>query len=290
MSEMVSSGENTYGLDVESGAEMARLLDQDIMITKAMGGLFAERSDLDDVSSILDVACGPGGWVQEVAFAYPDIEVTGIDISYTMIEYARAQAQVQHLDNAKFMIMDAAKPLEFPDNSFDIVNARFMVGVLTQNKWPAVIKEFMRVARPGGIIRLTETDWPSTGITNSPALDRWTSLATQGAYRGGVGFIANPQGWHFGITPMLTRLLQEAGCLHIDKRAHVMDFSAGTEAFEENFKNLKTVLMLSKPFFLKAGILSEQEFQDFYQQVIIEMMSGDFRGIYYFLTAWGVKP
>jgi len=34
---------NVYFNDPESGAEMARLLDQDHLITKGMGGLFPER-------------------------------------------------------------------------------------------------------------------------------------------------------------------------------------------------------------------------------------------------------
>lgn len=59
-----------------------------------------------------------------MAFAYPDIEVVGIDISQQMIEYARAQARVQGLDNAYFHVMDATQPLDFPDSSFDLINGR----------------------------------------------------------------------------------------------------------------------------------------------------------------------
>src|SRR6266581_2274200 len=100
---------NTYFIDPESGAEMARLLDQDRLVTKGMGGLFSGFSD-SEVSSmqrILDVACGPGGWAQEVAFAYPEKEVVGFDISQTMINYARAQALAQGLQNVSFRVMDA---------------------------------------------------------------------------------------------------------------------------------------------------------------------------------------
>src|SRR6266536_5805881 len=91
--------ENTYFIDTESGAEMARLLDQDRLYTRGMGGLFAELSDLSGVNRVLDIACGPGGWIQEVAFAHPEIEAVGIDISETMIAYANAQVCVQKLDN-----------------------------------------------------------------------------------------------------------------------------------------------------------------------------------------------
>ena len=82
--------ENTYILDAESGTEMARLMKQDRLLTQGMGGLFPERDDVSSMHAILDIACGPGGWVLDVAYAYPKIEVVGIDISNTMIEYARA--------------------------------------------------------------------------------------------------------------------------------------------------------------------------------------------------------
>src|SRR5437660_12153153 len=98
---------------------MARLLDQDRLITKGMGGLFPERAnDFSGLHRILDVACGPGGWVLEVAFAHPEIEVVGFDISQAMIDYANAKARVRGLNNARFLTMDMLKPLEFPDCSF----------------------------------------------------------------------------------------------------------------------------------------------------------------------------
>src|SRR5437879_11974051 len=86
-----TESDNVYFNDPESGAEMARLIDQDHLITKGMGGLFAERPDLSGILHVLDVDCGPGGWAQEVGFAYPEVGVVGIDIIWEMIVLARAQ-------------------------------------------------------------------------------------------------------------------------------------------------------------------------------------------------------
>src|SRR5258708_15924982 len=121
-----TNDENTYVNDPESGAEMLRLLDQDRTLTRCMGGLLAEQSGVEGLQDVLDIACGPGGWVQELAFAYPHIEVTGLDISKAMIEYAQMQARTQHLDNAHFFVMDATKPLDFPGGSFKLRHARTM--------------------------------------------------------------------------------------------------------------------------------------------------------------------
>src|SRR5579859_6069735 len=112
---------NAYIIDAESATEMARLLDQDKMLTQAMGGIFPERADLSEIFDVLDIACGPGGWVHEVAHTYPEMEVVGVDISQRMITYARTHAQVRKLPNARFIVMDVLKPLDFPDASFDLV-------------------------------------------------------------------------------------------------------------------------------------------------------------------------
>src|SRR5690242_951895 len=50
--------------DHENVTEMARLLRQDGMLTEGMGGLLAEREqEASAIHSLLDLACGPGGWV-----------------------------------------------------------------------------------------------------------------------------------------------------------------------------------------------------------------------------------
>src|SRR5260370_36499722 len=134
---------NSYINDTESGAEMARLLNQDQTLTDAMGGSLPELgSDIEEMKDVLDLACGPGGWAQELAFAYPHLNVTGGDISQAMIRFARMQAQVRLLQNANFFVRDVTKPLEmFPDNSFDLINGRTMAGFMKRESWPNLVKE-----------------------------------------------------------------------------------------------------------------------------------------------------
>ena len=182
-----SANDNVYFNDPESGAEMARLIDQDRLVTRGMGGPLAGLPDISGFHQILDVACGPGGWAQEVGFAYPEVEVVGIDVSKAMIEYARAQAEVQGLNNVSFKVMDIQKPLEFPDSSFDLVNVRF-INFLPAAAWPRLMREFDRITRHGGIIRLTESDW--WYYTNSPALESLNAMIIAALKRQGGEFLA----------------------------------------------------------------------------------------------------
>jgi len=290
---MALQNENTYLNDPESGAEMARLLDQDRTLTTCMGGLWPELDgSLDGIHDVLDVACGPGGWAQEVAIAYPQMQVTGIDISRAMVEYARMQTRIQHLENASFLVMDATRPLDFPDNSFDLVNARTIAGFMLTRLWPALIQECIRVLRPGGVLRLTETD--SWGKTNKLSFETLMDLAFMAANYTGHCF--DPSGHSFGITPMLERLLKTAGLKDIRSRAHAINFSAGAIAGKAMYENFRVFFKLLQPFQLKAreafpaaGIPDQEELDRLYEKMLVDMLDEDFVGIFYLLTAWGVK-
>ena len=76
--------------------------------------------------------------------------MAGIDTDIELIEQARAQAEAKGVGNASFIIMDPFQPLKFAESTFDLVNARFLVGQLPVSAWPQVITEFVRVTRPGG--------------------------------------------------------------------------------------------------------------------------------------------
>src|SRR5437660_12012298 len=97
----------TYFTDTENAAEMARLVRQSHPITKVLGRLFPQELDLNTIHDVLDVACGPGTWALEVAQTYPQMRVTGFDISRRMIDYARSIATTEGKPNAHFRVMDA---------------------------------------------------------------------------------------------------------------------------------------------------------------------------------------
>jgi ubiquinone/menaquinone biosynthesis C-methylase UbiE len=286
MSEQDLSEQNAYVIDAESSAEMARLLQQDRILSKQMGGLLSEQTDPTKFRRVLDIACGPGGWALDMAFTLPEAHVYGVDISQRMIEYARAQAQVQGLENASFRNMDVTKCLDFEANCFDLVNARAIVGFMSPNKWPKLIAECKRVLHPGGILRFTESDiW---GVTNSLAYERLEGFALQALFKAGQSF--SPDGKTVGITPMMRRLLLDGGFKDVQNKAHVHEFSAGTEAYNGYYHDCMAFFPLIKPFLLRMEMTTEAEFDELYQQMLTDMRSDDFCGNSFFLTVWGVKP
>ncbi|HLI08620.1 MAG TPA: class I SAM-dependent methyltransferase [Ktedonobacteraceae bacterium] len=279
--------ENSYVLDAESGAELARLVDQDMMVTRAMGGLFPRDLDLATISRVLDVACGPGGWAIEVARTHPQMQVTGVDISGTVLQYAKAQAKVRDLDNVTFRVMDVTKPLGFSDESFDMVNARAMIGFMSNAGWSAFVQEAFRVLRPGGILRLTESD--DLGFTNSAAQETLTRLGVLALERAGKTF-APPGGRNAGLTPMLGRFLRRAGFVNIRREAYAIDYSAGEPAHDSVCHDLMAIHALSIPLFTKTQVATEEEMKALSQRAVADFFSDDFCGLMYLLSVWGQKP
>jgi SAM-dependent methyltransferase len=284
---MTQSKDSSYLSDPESGAEMARLIDQDRLVTNGMGGLFGEllAETVANLHSILDVACGPGGWAQEVAFTYPDKEVVGVDVSQSMIEYANSQAYVQNLHNLSFRVMNASQPLDFPDASFDLINARFL-NFLPASVWPKLVQEYYRITRPGGIIRLTESEW--WYFTNSSAVEKINSMIIQAIKAQGS---YSHSGRFTGILPILGQLLLDVGCVDVQHKAHVIDFSYGTDAYEGFRRDAAAAFKLFQPFILKTGAAqSQEEFEQVYDQMLVDMLQENFRGLMLPLTVWGRKP
>jgi len=277
---------NTYVFDPESPTEMARLINQDRMLTKGMGGVLPEVSDTSSLHNVLDIACGPGGWVLDFAFEHPEIEVAGIDISRTMIDYANARARTQHLTNASFGVMDIRQPLDFADGAFDLLNVRFLFAVLHRDAWPPFLQECKRLLRPGGILRLTEP--VDLGTTSGPSTEYLSSLFYQILQRGGYSFSAN--GGTIGITHKLPQLLRNAGYLNIQNRAHALDFSVDAEAWGEIYHLLNVGYIQARPMLIKAGLITQEDFDRHFQQLHIETHLENFSGMWHYVTVSGTCP
>jgi phosphatidylethanolamine/phosphatidyl-N-methylethanolamine N-methyltransferase len=103
------------------------------------------------------MAIAPGDRVLEVGVGtginltlYPrDCAVTGIDLSDSMLEKAYERVAKNGLRHVRVLQMDASA-LTFPDGSFDIVYAPYLVSVVPDPV--QVAREMRRVCRPGGRI------------------------------------------------------------------------------------------------------------------------------------------
>jgi ubiquinone/menaquinone biosynthesis C-methylase UbiE len=269
--------------DRSSNPEMIRLMIQDNLFTTGMGGPLSEQADPAALHRTLDIGCGPGGWLLETAFRYPHMSLVGIDISWRMIEYARAEAQARKLsDRVEFLVMDALRPLKFPDASFDLVNMRFAVSFLLVQDWPRLLSELLRVTRPGGIVRVTDN-----GVTQStsPAYNRFVQMLLCAFYRSGHSLTEEKT----GVTHELDRLLAESGCQQVQAKDYALELVAGTVGGQNFYENVRFGFQTLLPFLQKWGCASE-DYNTLYEQALIELQQPDFRVTWPLATVWGTKP
>ncbi|PZG21123.1 class I SAM-dependent methyltransferase [Nonomuraea aridisoli] len=102
---------------------------------------------------ILDVGCGTGYLTRILSpVAGPAGEVTGLDPSPAMIQYAAARAR----GNCRY-VLGGAQTLPFPDGSFDAVTATLVVHHIPADDRPEALGEMYRVLRPGGRLLVVES-------------------------------------------------------------------------------------------------------------------------------------
>ncbi|HEU5380839.1 MAG TPA: class I SAM-dependent methyltransferase [Ktedonobacteraceae bacterium] len=274
---------NTYFVqDSSNQDELARLQIQDEMLTTGMGGSLSEQPDPGRFRRVLDVGCGTGGWLIEVAKTYPTIsELVGVDISARMLEYARSQAEARQVgDRVSFQVRDALRSLEFPAQSFDLVNQRLGWSYLRTWEWPKLIDEFRRVTRKRGIIRITEGGW-MTG--NSDALMKLHQLALKASFASGHLFVEDE---NTSIIQRLPGLLEQYGLQQVHTYTHDLTFPAGTTGGEHFREDLRHLFHVSLPFFQKWTPVPE-DYKQIYQRMLEETRQPGFVGRWTFLTAWG---
>src|SRR5262245_2758012 len=93
---------------------------------------------------ILEVGVGTGISLPDYA---PDNRIFGVDISEQMLRKARDRVSELGLSHVEGLAVMDAKHLEFPDDSFDVVVAQYVITTVPDPE--GTLDEFARVLKPG---------------------------------------------------------------------------------------------------------------------------------------------
>jgi ubiquinone/menaquinone biosynthesis C-methylase UbiE len=109
----------------------------------------------------LDIGCGPGTFLMDMASDYPKSTFVGVDIA--------AMVNVNFkLPNVSFVLGNVVEGLNFPDNSFDYIQLRVFVNALRNEEWPIALKEIYRLLKPGGCAGFFEYEPRVSGKLSKP--------------------------------------------------------------------------------------------------------------------------
>ena len=111
---------------------------------------------------LVDVACGAGAFLKDLARTFPRAHLVGVDLSSTYLEESRVRSGISALVQAK------AERLPFPEDSLDAVTCVYLFHELPPKVRPAVAAEIARVLKPGGLLAFADSIQPE----DEPRLER----------------------------------------------------------------------------------------------------------------------
>jgi demethylmenaquinone methyltransferase / 2-methoxy-6-polyprenyl-1,4-benzoquinol methylase len=120
----------------------------------------------------LDLACGTG----DIAFAVADrgATVTGLDVTFRMLEIAQAKARSRSTLVA--LVAGDMMELPFADGSFDLVTTGY--GIRNVPRIEPAIEELRRVLRPGGLLLSLDFNRPDNALVRGVYLSYLTVVGS----------------------------------------------------------------------------------------------------------------
>lgn len=113
--------------------------------------------DSDKTSSemkLLDLACGTGRTLLQLAKTHPVIEYTGVDLSPDYLE--EAQANLRKVEKLSLTHANGEE-LPFKDHHFDILTCVYLFHELPRDVRRRVMDEMFRVLKPGGLLVIMDS-------------------------------------------------------------------------------------------------------------------------------------
>jgi ubiquinone/menaquinone biosynthesis C-methylase UbiE len=266
--------------------EVARLIRQDMRFTVEMGDLFSKHQ-WQRIYRVLDLGCGPGGWLLSTAKNHPSIqELVGIDINPRVLTIARNLARAEQIHHVRFLEGDV-RHLDniFVASSFDLIQGRLVNSFLLPADWPRLIKQCFRLLRPGGILCLVEHE---STFTNSRALEDLSVFLYEAHLKSGRSFAHSARGT--GITFMLPTFLRTAGFLDIHAKGICLDASHGAEGFEDWREDHILLCHTFRDFVVRAGVTTAETIEILLEESLRDMDQPEFSALVMNVCTWGIKP
>jgi ubiquinone/menaquinone biosynthesis C-methylase UbiE len=152
------------------------------------------------VRHLLDVGCGSGAWLTDVAALFPNATLTGLDSDAEQIALANT---VRH-PHCQFLQGDVLAGLPFAEGTFEYTHMRCMILAIPAHSWPSVIGELVRVTTLGGWIELFDGGQGCEHV--GPNMHQFVKWGEQ---------VLAQRGFDVNVISHLSTMLRQAGAEHV---------------------------------------------------------------------------
>jgi ubiquinone/menaquinone biosynthesis C-methylase UbiE len=265
----VASSEQT----VEFLVEREKLLDE------LIDGPLPPAITLPEQGYVLDVGCGAGTWIAEMARRYPSVQFIGIDTDIQCIQQARDLTTP--LSNTLFLLQDMYQLMGgiFESGAFDLVHLRFMVGTVPYSRFEQLLQSLARLLKKGGVLVLCEVELP---LTSSCACDLLEAMLLSALLARGQAY---SQGYtqRIGMMEWIRYWLVSNSCLKLqvaEEYIHSLPISYGNKAHNLFCQQVLLLAEQISPYLLAAGVANQQLLANIQQQLQHEIKGREFCGVW----------
>lgn len=218
---------------------------------------------LQEPHTILDVGCGQGLWMREMAQEFPNATITGFDIDQRL--YGAALTRLPPGEptppNVRFIQADALQRFRFADAEFDFTHLRLVSGDIPPDRWRDVLGEMVRVTCAGGTVEVVDVlDMPRS---QSPAFS-----ALLEASKRLMMAMRKP----IGVAPELATLMRQAGLTAV----HAQELLIGQSPAEQDLLRMTALatVQATEPAVVHFGIRPAEQFRALFDQARDELSQG----------------
>jgi SAM-dependent methyltransferase len=268
---VVRADSGRYPIELRSG-EIERLEIQSAAMA-ADAEIMLERIGVGPGWTCLDMGCGPGGITDLLsARVGPSGRVVGLDANADLLDYARSRG----FADVEF-VQGNAYETGLAGASVDFVHMRFLASTAGQPE--RLLREAMRVSRPGGIVALEEPDMAT--LTCHPPHAAWDVL--RGALIGAFTSV----GSDISLARSLYALARRAGLEDVQYRP----FLVGVRANDPMNDYLPATVESLRGTILEQGLLKDSDLESALADCRIHLRDPDTVFTTYTVAqVWGRTP
>jgi ubiquinone/menaquinone biosynthesis C-methylase UbiE len=104
--------------------------------------------------TLVDLACGSGAFLKDLAATLPRARLFGLDLSMAYLDQSRRRA-------GQPVIQAKMEQLPFADNSLDAVTCIYLFHELPPRYRPVIAAEMARILKPGGLLAFGDSIQPA---------------------------------------------------------------------------------------------------------------------------------